>query len=80
MVHVRLPDGIRLATLTAGMAFGEMALLETHRAADVTAEVRHRARNTTTAFSVSRQRPRTGERIMRNLAQLARRSSDRGRH
>ena len=28
-VHVTLPDGIRLATLTAGMAFGEMALLET---------------------------------------------------
>src|ERR1700704_1433929 len=29
VVHVTLPDGIRLATLTAGMAFGEMALLET---------------------------------------------------
>ena len=27
-VHVTLPDGVRLATLTAGMAFGEMALLE----------------------------------------------------
>src|SRR5690242_7324690 len=30
-VHVTLPGGIRLATLTAGMAFGEMALLEPHR-------------------------------------------------
>src|SRR5260370_16891613 len=30
VVHVKLPDGIRLATITAGMAFGEMALLETH--------------------------------------------------
>jgi len=26
VVHVTLPDGIRLATLTAGTAFGEMAL------------------------------------------------------
>src|SRR6187401_311994 len=38
VVHVTLPDGIRLATLTAGMAFGEMALLETHRSADVVAD------------------------------------------
>src|SRR6476659_8209319 len=35
VVHVTLPDGIRLATLTAGMAFGEMALLEPSRSADV---------------------------------------------
>src|SRR5258706_3430169 len=39
VVHVTLPDGVRLATLTAGMAFGEMALLETHRSADVLADV-----------------------------------------
>ena len=39
VVHVTLPDGIRLATLTAGMAFGEMALLETHRSADVFADM-----------------------------------------
>ena len=38
-VHVTLPDGIRLATLTAGMAFGEMALLESHRSADVLADM-----------------------------------------
>src|SRR6185436_1470210 len=38
-VHVTLPDGIRLATLTAGMAFGEMALLEPQRSADVTADM-----------------------------------------
>ncbi len=35
VVHVTLPDGVRLATLTAGMPFGEMALLEPHRSADV---------------------------------------------
>ena len=46
-VHVTLPDGVRLATLTAGMAFGEMALLETHRSADVLADM------TATAYEVA---------------------------
>jgi len=72
VVHVSLPGGIRLATITAGMAFGEMALLETHRSADVLAD------RSVTALEVPladfqrfrEQRPRTGERIMRNLAQL----------
>jgi glutaminase len=71
-VHVTLPDGVRLATLTAGMAFGEMALLETHRSADVFADI------SATALEVPlrdferfrEQHPRIGERIMRNLAQL----------
>jgi glutaminase len=39
VVHVTLPDGIRLATLTAGMPFGEMALLEPRRSADVLADM-----------------------------------------
>lgn len=72
VVHVRLPDGIRLATLTAGMAFGEMALLETHHSADVLAD------KSVTALEVPlpdflrfrEEHPRAGERIMRNLAQL----------
>jgi glutaminase len=71
-VHVTLPDGVRLATLTAGMAFGEMALLESHRSADVTADV------TATAYEIPlreferfrKQHPRAGEAVMRNLAQL----------
>jgi glutaminase len=71
-VHVTLPDGVRLATLTAGMAFGEMALLETHRSADVFADI------SATALEIPlrdferfrEKQPRTGERIMRNLAQL----------
>lgn len=71
-VHVTLPDGIRLATLTAGMAFGEMALLESHRSADVLADM------AATAYEVSlhdfehfrKQHARAGERIMRNLAQI----------
>jgi glutaminase len=72
VVHVKLPGGIRLATIAAGMAFGEMALLETHRSADVEAD------KSVTALEVPltdferfrEQHPRAGERIMRNLAQL----------
>jgi glutaminase len=71
-VHVTLPDGVRLATLTAGMAFGEMALLEATRSADVFADM------AATAFEVPlkdferfrKQHPHASERIMRNLAQL----------
>jgi glutaminase len=72
VVHVKLPGGIRLATLTAGMAFGEMALLETHRSADVWADVSVTALEVPLAdFERFReQHPLTGERIMRNLAQL----------
>lgn len=71
-VHVTLPDGIRLATLTAGTAFGEMALLESHRSADVLADI------AATAYELSlhdferfrKQHPHAGEKIMRNLAHL----------
>src|SRR5207237_7292423 len=72
VVHVTLPDGIRLATLTAGMAFGEMALLESHRSANVLADM------AATAYEIPlrdferfrKQHPRASERIMRNLAQF----------
>jgi glutaminase len=72
VVHVKLPSGIRLATITAGMAFGEMALLEGHRSADIVAD------KSVTALEVPladferfrKQHPRAGERIMRNLAQM----------
>jgi len=72
VVHVTLPDGIRLATLTAGMAFGEMALLETQRSADVAADL------SASAWEIPLRdvedfrelHPKAGERIMRNLAQL----------
>jgi glutaminase len=72
VVHVTLPDGIRLATLTAGMAFGEMALLEAHRSADVLADVSATALEVPLReFERFRQaHSRIGERIMRNLAQL----------
>ncbi|MGX9431522.1 MULTISPECIES: glutaminase A [Bradyrhizobium] len=72
VVHITLPDGVRLATLTAGMAFGEMALIEPVRSADVLAD------QAATAWEIPlcdferfrKQHPRAGERIMRNLAQL----------
>ena len=72
VVHVSLPDGVRLATLTAGTAFGEMALLETHRTADVLANMSATAIEIPlNAFERFREKhPRVGERIMRNLAQL----------
>jgi glutaminase len=72
VVHVSLPDGVRLATLTAGTAFGEMALLETHRIADVLADQSATALEIPLdAFERFREKhSRVGERIMRNLAQL----------
>jgi glutaminase len=72
VVHVTLPDGIRLATLTAGMAFGEMALLEPVRSADVLADASATTVEISTAdFEAFRDRhPKVGERIMRNLAQI----------
>jgi glutaminase len=71
-VHVTLPDGVRLATLTAGTAFGEMALLEPHRSADVLADASASAVEISIVDfeSFRHQHPRASERIMRNLAQL----------
>lgn len=71
-VLVTLPDGVRLATLTTGTAFGEMALIEPTRSADVTADM------AATAYEIPLKdferfrirHPRAGERIMRNLARL----------
>jgi glutaminase len=72
VVHVTLPDGVRLATLTAGMAFGEMALLESKRSADVLADASATAVEISIAdFERFRdQHPKAGERMMRNLAQI----------
>jgi glutaminase len=72
VVHVTLPDGVRLATLTAGMPFGEMALLESHRSADVLADA------SATAVEIPigdferfrNEHHKAADRIMRNLAQL----------
>ena len=71
-VHVKLRSGTRLATLTAGMVFGEMALLEVRRSADVWADSAVSCLVVPIAdFDRFREdHPRIGERIMRNLALL----------
>jgi glutaminase len=38
MVSVKLPSGVRLASLGPGMEFGEMAIIESQRSADVWAD------------------------------------------
>jgi glutaminase len=71
-VKVQLRGGARLATLTAGMVFGEMALLDVRRSADVVAESAVNCVEVPIeSFNRFREsHPRIGERIMRNLALL----------
>ncbi len=72
MVSVKLADGVRLATLVPGTAFGEMALFEGHRTADVWADTAVRCIELPLErFNHFRARhPQIGELIMRNLAGL----------
>ena len=72
MVSVKLPSGVRLASLARGMVFGEMALIEDVRSADVWADT------LVTCLELGLDRidefcarhPRGGQRIVRNLAML----------
>lgn len=72
MVSVRLADGVRLATLVPGTAFGEMALFENNRTADVWADSAVRCielpLESFNGFCDSN--PQAGARVMRNLAGL----------
>jgi glutaminase len=72
MVSVKLPDGVRLATLAAGMVFGEMGLLEENRSADVWADTSVQCLELPLDdFAGFREKhPQVGERIIRNLAVL----------
>lgn len=72
VVSVRLHSGVRLATLSAGMAVGEMALLETSRSADVWADTHVACLELSLdAFNAFRDcYPHAGEKIMANLARL----------
>jgi len=72
MVSVKLADGVRLATLVPGMAFGEMALVEGHRAADVWADTAVQCAELALDdfLDFRLQFPPVGEQIMRNLAGL----------
>jgi len=70
MVSVKLSDGVRLATLFPGAAFGEMALVDFGRTADVWADsaVLCQRLSLATLDSFRRRHPAALERIMRNLA------------
>jgi glutaminase len=72
MVSVKRADGLRLATLVPGMAFGEMALVETRRTADVWADTAVQCVELPLdRFHAFRERhSQVGEQIMRNLASL----------
>jgi glutaminase len=72
MVSVKLASGVRLATLVAGMAVGELALLEDHRSADVWADTRVECLELSLdAYARFREsNPQASERIVRNLAAL----------
>lgn len=72
MASVKLPNGTRLATLSAGMSVGEMAFLEEPRSADVWAD------SAVTALELPQPgwrkfrdtHPKTAERIARNFSAL----------
>jgi glutaminase len=72
MVSVKLPSGVRLATLSRGMEFGEMALIEGPRHADVWADTAVSCLELSLDdFGVFRRNhPAAGERIARNLAAI----------
>ena len=72
MVSVKLHSGVRLASLVPGMAFGEMALIEHARSADVWADTAVQCLELSlSAYAGFRaSHPESGERIMRNLATL----------
>ncbi len=72
MISVKIPNGVRLATLVAGMVFGEMALLEDRRSADVWADTLVQCFELPLeAYARFREKhPQIGERIIRNLAVL----------
>ncbi len=72
MVSVKLPSGVRLASLDQGMEFGEMALLDEQRSADVWADTDVTCLELPLGeFNRFRtEHPLIGERIARNLASI----------
>jgi glutaminase len=72
MVSVKLRSGTRLASLSHGMVFGEMALIGDVRSADVFADARVVCLELTMdGFAIfCRDHPHAGHRIVHNLATL----------
>ncbi len=72
MVSVKLPSGVRLASLGPGMEFGEMAIIETHRSADVWADTAVKCLELPldSFADYRRLHPQIAMKIMRNLSAL----------
>jgi len=72
MVSVKLPSGVRLASLGPGMEFGEMAIIERHRSAHVWADTEVACLELPLdAFTDYRRlHPQISLKIMRNLSAL----------
>jgi glutaminase len=72
MVSVKLPSGVRLASLGPGMEFGEMAIIEEHRSADVWADtpVKCLELPLDSFADYRRVHPQIAMKIMRNLSAL----------
>jgi glutaminase len=70
MVSVKMPDGVRLATLFPGTTFGEMSLVDYGRTADVWADsaVLCQWLSLAALDQFRKRHPAAVERIMRNLA------------
>lgn len=71
-ISVKFRNGVRLSSLSAGMSFGEMALLESIRSADVWADTDVKCLELTlSAYNNFRKSyPESGEKLMRNGAFL----------
>jgi glutaminase len=72
MVSVKLPSGVRLASLDEGMEFGEMTLLGESRTADIWADTNVACLELPIGEfdRFRREHPAIGERIARNLAAI----------
>jgi glutaminase len=72
MVSVKLPSGVRLASLGPGMEFGEMAIIENKRSADVWADtpVKCLELPLDSFADYRRLHPQISMKIMRNLSSL----------
>jgi glutaminase len=72
MVSVKLPTGVRLATLSPGKEFGELALLDSKRSADIWADTKVQCLElplSSYAYLKGRH-PEISERISHNLAAI----------
>lgn len=72
MVSVKLPSGVRLASLGPGMEFGEMAIIEDRRSADVWADTAVKCLELPldTFADYSQLHPQISVKIMKNLSAL----------